>query len=169
MIIQLQRWLTLARRLNAVLGIRAALKGRDRQPLPTPGPDNYWNLLVPPALTPRDVGMAQWHVNDEINWWLRLGGVRLQLGGFPRWTTRPEWKLEIAYDGLIGGLAFQLLTVVVQNKLYVCDGCHFPYIRDNRAPGPGQENFCPDCTKVAARRATQRYRERRKKERGKQS
>lgn len=165
----IELWLTLSRRLAAVLEIGAALKGRDRQPQPTPGPAENWNLLLSPGWTPTDVGSAQSIFHKEINWWLRLGGVRLQLGSYCRWATRPDWKLEVAYDGLIGGLAFQLLTVIVGHKLYACDGCHFPYIRDDRAPRPGQENFCPDCTKVAALRATQRYRERRKKEKGKQS
>ncbi len=162
-------WLTLARRLEALLAICAALRGRARQPEPTLGPEKNWKALLPPGQIPQDVGIAQWEFHDEINWWQKLGGVRLQLGAYPRWVMRPDWKLEIAYDGLIGGIAFQLLTLVVGNKIYGCDGCGFPYIRDDRAPRPGQENFCPDCTKVAALRATQRYRARRKKEKVKQA
>jgi hypothetical protein len=159
-------WLSLTRRLRAVLRINAALKGRSRNPLPTPGEPDDWAVLGggPPPDTPED---AQFFLLDEVNWWLSIGGVRLQLGILSFSEKRTAWKLEVAYNGLAGGLAYRLLLMVTgESSLYACDGCGIPYVRLKRAPQPGQENFCDDCSDVAQKRATKRYLEG-KKSRGK--
>jgi hypothetical protein len=152
-------WLSLAQRLRAVLRINAALKGRTRQPLPTPGSPEDWAVLGggPP---PEDLKDARFFLLREVNWWLAIGSVRLQLGIANFNQKRTSWKLDVAYDGLAGGLAYRLLLMVTgESNLYACDGCGVPYIRTKRAPRPGQENFCDDCADVAQKRATQRYRE----------
>jgi hypothetical protein len=152
-------WLSLARRLRATLRINAALKGRTRNPLPVAGSPGDWAALGdgPPPEDPQD---AQLFLLQEVNWWLTIGRVRLALGIVKFSEKRTAWKLDIAYDGLAGGLAYRLLLMVTgESDLYACDGCGRPYIRLKRAPRPGQENFCDDCTEVAQKRATQRYRE----------
>jgi|SRR5665213_2036320 len=156
-------WLSLARRLRAILRINAALKGRTRRPLPEVGTSEDWESLGAGPI-PDDPREAQFFLQREVNWWLLIGGVRLGLGiaEFSREST--AWKLDIAYEGLAGGIAYRLLLMVIgESKLYACDGCGCPYIREAKAPRPGQENFCPDCTGIAQKRAVDRYRQGKRK------
>jgi len=113
------------------------------------------------------VKSAQFFLMNWVNQWLRLGGVRLGLG-ITEWSaSSTDWKMEVVYPGLLGALAYRLLLMVVgESRLYACDGCGEPYIRLKRLPRPGQENFCTDCTEVAARRASKRYKDAKKKEAG---
>lgn len=156
-------WFMLAGRLRAILRINASLQGRTRSPLPTVGSLQDWRTLGWPDPYPmEDVTDAQFLLLAEVNHWLRLGKVGLELG-ITKWSKqKTEWNVGIAYKHLLGGLAYRLLLMVAgENRLYACDNCQIPYIRMARAPRPGQENFCEDCSDVAKRRATQRYRERR--------
>ena len=152
-------WLLLARRMRAILRINSSLKGRTRNPLPLVGQESDWTVLGAsvPLEDPKD---AQFFLLLEINDWLRRGGEGLELG-ISEWSRlKTDWKLELSYNGLLGGLAYRLLLMVVgESNLFACDGCGTPYIRLKRAPRPGQENFCDDCTDVAGKRAVQRYRE----------
>ena len=155
-------WRSLAARLRAVLKINAALKGRTRNPLPSVGTIEDWNALGggPPL---EDVRDAQLFLRQEVNRWLLWGGIRLELGMSGLSVSRTKWELWLNYDGLIGGLAYRLLLMVIgEESLYVCDGCGEPYVRDKRAPRPGQENFCDNCTEVSRKRATERYRKRKR-------
>jgi hypothetical protein len=152
-------WLSLAERLRAVLKINAALKGRTLRSLPAPGSPEDWAVLGrgPP---PEDLRDAQFFLLHEVKWWLGIGRVHLELGIVNSSEKRTAWKLDVAYDGLAGGLAYRLLLMVTgESNLYACDGCGVPYISLKRAPRPGQENFCDDCDGVAQQRATQRYRQ----------
>ncbi|MDP8989488.1 MAG: hypothetical protein M3N41_05325 [Acidobacteriota bacterium] len=151
-------WFSLSARLRAILRVNAALKGRSRNPLPSTGTPEDWTALGAPI--PEDPRDAQFNLLQAVNWWLRIGGVRLELGITEFSRERTGWKLNVAYDGLAGGIAYRLLLMVIgESKLYACDGCGYPYVRDQqRAPRPGQENFCPDCPNAAQKRATERYR-----------
>ena len=158
-------WRGLASQLAAILRINAALKGRTKNPLPQIGTETDWNTLGggPPL---EDVRDAQFFLMLSVNEWLMRGNVRLELGttGFSKDKT--AWNLEISFDGLAGGLAYRLLLMVVgESRLYACDGCGRPYIRLSRAPNPGQENFCEDCTPIAKQRAIERYRDRKRRKR----
>ena len=150
-------WFLLAQRLRAALRISAALQGRARNPLPSVGSPEDWADLG--GSPPDEIRWAQNLLLREVNWWLGIGGVHLELGIVEFSEKHTEWKIDIAYEGLAGGLAYRLLLMVAgESSLYACDGCGRPHIRLKRAPRPGQENFCDDCTGVAQQRATQRYR-----------
>lgn len=159
----IELWRYLSSKIGAILRINSYLKGRSRTPKPSPGLEEDWKILdggdstAPPLEDPRD---AQFFLLHVINDWLRTGSVGLELS-IANWSTRKtDWKLEITYSGLLGALAYRLLlTVVGESNLYACDGCGNPYIRTKRAPRPGQENFCDDCTEIAKRRASQRWKE----------
>jgi len=157
-------WIFLAKRLRAILRISSKLKGpREGKPRkPAPGSDEDWKTLDPESDNPpiEDPQDAQFFLCHVINEWLVTSSVRLELG-IAEWSREATaWKLAIAYNGLMGGLAYRLLlTVMGESNLYACDGCGCPYIRTKRAPRPGQENFCDDCTAIARRRASQRWKE----------
>jgi len=115
------------------------------------------------AATPVDARTLQEWLTRRIEWWLRVGGVRLRLGMYTStWDEgRAPWRIELTYTGLVGGLAYRLLLGVIgEERLYACDACGEPYIRTTRAPRPGQENFCPNCGDVAQKRALARKRAR---------
>jgi hypothetical protein len=165
----LELWKGLACELKAILRINAALKGRTKNPRPQIGTQDDWQVLLGDEgrLHPiDDVRDAQFLLLTTVNEWLKRGGVRLQLGTTGWSKDRTAWILRVVFDGLAGGLAYRLLLMVTgESRLFACDGCGRPYIRLVRAPRPGQENFCEDCTEVARQRAVQRYR--RRKESGK--
>jgi hypothetical protein len=153
-------WQSLAQRMRAILRINAALKGRVKTPRPSAGQPLDLALLGAAGIDhPRD---AQSLLLNEVNWWLSIGRVRLELGIKEFSALQTGWRLDVAYDGLGGGLAYRLLLMVTgESRLFACDGCGTPYIRDYRAPRPGEENFCPDCQEqgIAQKRANQRSRE----------
>jgi hypothetical protein len=170
-------WRLLAARVRAILRINAALQGRARQPNPMVGTEADWDVIIKsfdPIVQacfevytdgrprPEDVIEAQFRLMLELQMWLRVGRVGLGLGITQLSRSRTSWKLQVTYVGLLGALAYQLLlNVIGESSLYACDGCGIPYIRLKRAPRPGQENFCDDCSEVPKRRAVQRYRQRR--------
>lgn len=156
----LHLWHFFSKRLRAILRINTALKGRSRSPLPAPGLNEDWEILDPGGTPIEDARDAQFFLVEVINDVLRSGSVGIELG-IAKWSRQStDWKLEIKYNGLLGGLAYRLLlTVVGERNLYSCDGCGCPYIRTKKAPRAGQENFCDDCTEVAQRRASQRWKE----------
>jgi hypothetical protein len=165
-------WQSLSRRAFAILRINAALKkGRRRNPLPFVGLSDDWLVLgIDTAEGGRtlDVEDGQFYLCLEINDWLETGGVGLRLAPLEWSALHTSWKLEMNYFGfydLFGALAYRLLLMVAgEESLYVCDGCSNPYIRTERAPRAGQENFCSDeCRRVGMNRATQRSREKRRK------
>lgn len=162
-------WLLLARRVQSILRINASLQGRTKTSLPTVGSQEDWRTLGW-TYPMEDVNDAQCLLLGEVNYLLRLGKVGLELG-IVRWSKqKTPWDVGIGYRHLAGGLAYRLLlTVAGENRLYACDNCQVPYIRLARAPRPGQENFCENCTDVAKLRATQRYREGRNRKREKRS
>lgn len=172
----IELWRLLAQRLKAVLRIAAAFKGNtamkrwltrngfEAQPEDQLYAD--WELLHWGAFPPATVPTAQEMFAEEINWWLTVGGVRLRLGApAAGWRDAiAPWRLETAYHGLIGGLAYRLLlTVIGEKRLFACDECGEPYIRTKRPPQPGQENFCENCPDAAAKRALQRHRKKQTK------
>jgi hypothetical protein len=147
-------WHSLARRFRAALKINGILKGHAGQVAPTA---EDWALLASGPV-PEDVRDIQFVLLMEVNWWLRIGGVGPKLAISEFSAKRTEWRFEMGYFGLAGGLAYRLLLMVIgETALYVCDGCGQPYVRLKRAPRPGQENFCDDCAGVAQRRAMERY------------
>ncbi len=162
-------WRMLATQLQAILRINARLKGRTHDPSPKLSPDQ-WKIIDPDGDGPLDQPEdEQFFFQILINKWLTMGKVRpvLETMGWSPKSTK--WTITIAYDGLVGALAYRLLlTLVGEDRLYICSGCGEPYIRTARAPRPGQENFCSDCGDIAARRAVERYRHK-KKEREKEN
>jgi hypothetical protein len=152
----LRVWRALAEQVRALLRINAALKGRSHNPSPALSPED-WEIIDPGGASLDDPLDEKFFLNMLVNRWLLMGGVRLELYGGVKLA---KWELEVAYNGLVGALAYRLLLMVVgEDRLYVCSGCGGPYIRDSRAPRPGQENFCRDCVEVPARRAVERYRQ----------
>ena len=117
------------------------------------------NLLF--EATPNsDLFATQLLLGAVVNDWLKTGGVGLALA--PGWA-KTMWQVEVSFAGfynLFGALAYRMfLTVAGEENLYVCDACKTLYIRTERAPSPGQENFCgPDCRKISMKRAVQRFR-----------
>jgi hypothetical protein len=162
-------WLLLASRLRSVLRINAELQGHSKNMLAAVGSQQDWSTLGW-NYPMEDVSDAQFLLLAEVNRWLRLGQVRLELG-IVSWGKPTLWDIGIGFKHLPGALAYQLLLMVAgESRLYACDNCHIPYIRLTRTPRPGQENFCStDCAKVSKIRATQRFRERRKAKRKKPS
>jgi hypothetical protein len=155
-------WRMLARKVQAILRINTALNGRSERIDPWIGPIEDWRALdVEGPLESLEVNDAQFYLCNWVNWLLTLGRIRLELG-ITAWSRQQtDWKLEVSYSGLIGGVAYRLLLMVVgESRLYSCTGCAQPYIRLKRAPRPGQDNFCDDCQAdgIPQQRATQRYR-----------
>lgn len=178
----IELWRILARRMRAILRIAAAFKGNtglrrclihngfDAQP--EHGLDQDWEVLDWAGDgKSTEIVTTQGIFRHAINWWLTVGAVRPQLGMHTAgWNDSfSPWRIEMAYSGLVGGLAYRLLLMVIgEQKLYACDECGEPYIRLARAPQPGQENFCPNCPDAAQRRAIERHREgKRKPKKGK--
>jgi len=163
-------WRNLATQLRAILRINARLKGHTHDPSPKPSPDE-WKIIDLRKAGPIDTLIdEQYLFQYVINQWLRRGNVRPVLGteeeGYSLEAT--DWAIQINYDGLVGALAYRLLlTVVGEDRLYICSGCGEPYIRAVRAPRPGQENFCSDCVDIASRRAVERYRQKKRRGEGK--
>jgi hypothetical protein len=153
-------WRYFAKRLHSILRINCALKGRNRNPLPTAGLNEDWAILDPGGVPIEDPRDAQFFLLLTINELLRQGSVGLELG-IAKWSQQStDWKLDITYSGLLGALAYRLLlTVIGESNLYACCGCGNPYVRTKKAPRAGQENFCDDCTDIGQRRASQRWKE----------
>ena len=155
----LQIWKQLSRRVDAVLRMNASLKGRAWDRKPAVGDEAGWLALD--SYVPEDVSDAHFCLMREVNAWLGLGEVALQLGITESSRLRTDWRLDVRYKGLLGGIAYQLLlNVIGESRLYACCGCGRPYIRLRRAPRPRQENFCDDCTDISKRRASLRWKER---------
>jgi hypothetical protein len=155
----LELWTTLAKHMRAILRINAALK-RNR-----PGAEEDWKLFGGSPV-PELESSRWWVLHEEVNWWLKAGGVTPKLGVVQSsWSgdsTTMEWRFEMSYDGLLGGLAYRLLLTVIggEDNLFVCDGCGRPYVRLGRRPRDGEDNFCIDCRRagVAQKRALKRHR-----------
>jgi hypothetical protein len=160
---RLDLWLGLARRVRAILNVNAAIQGRARSV--RLGASEDWEELGV-HFPPEDLRDAQFLLLDFVRWWMELGKVRITLGIARFSTKKTEWKVEVTYAWLAGGIAYRLLLMVAgESRLYSCDACKMPYIRMARAPRSGQENFCSDCHGVALTRAVARLRERQRRER----
>jgi hypothetical protein len=86
----------------------------------------------------------------ELTFWLERFPPQLAMS----WNRPKNWHLEIRYRGrVLPAIALQLALTVSGGDLYVCDGCHEPYIRaGRRRPNSGQQNYCNDCGLDEARR-----------------
>lgn len=105
---------------------------------------------------------ARARMQGELTNWLKLGSVSFAIKwskslwpGLGRISVSgpKRWELQIDYDGcLFAAIALQLATTVARGDLFVCHGCHFPYLRprEERQPKPGQRNFCEECRQPAA-------------------
>jgi hypothetical protein len=165
-------WSMLARQVLAILRISASLQGRSRSPLPAIGSDEDWAAVTGPGEPLTDVRDAQFWLMIAVNEWLNMGQVGLRLGLTELSRERTRWMVEIGYGSeqggynLFGQLAYQLFLSVAGSgtgKLYVCSACTFPYIRRKKAPHPGQDNYCEDCSEEAARRASLRWKAKNRK------
>lgn len=156
-------WLFLSRQLRALLRINAGLKGHSRDPNPVIGAEDDWIAVAGKGEPLTEVEDAQFFLNIVVNEWLRIGQVGLKLGIINWSRTRTDWKIEVGYGfeanyNLFGQLAFQLLlSITGEDRLYVCSGCGILYVRLKKQPLPGQDNYCEDCSEVASRRASQRW------------
>jgi DNA-directed RNA polymerase subunit RPC12/RpoP len=157
-------WMFLIRQARAMIRVNAALKGRTHTSMPVVGDEEDWRAIVGPGEPFTDVLDAQFFLMRAVNRWLRIGGVRLGLDLMKLARNATEWRVVIECGdpggyNLYGQLAYQLfLSIAGEDRLYACSGCGSPYIRLNKAPRAGQDNYCPDCGKMARVRATQRYR-----------
>jgi len=159
-------WLFLSRQVRAMLRINAGLKGRTNWSELVVGTDDDWRAVAGPGDPLTDVRDAQFFLMQAVNEWLRIGEVGLRLGVIEWSRTRTDWKIEVGYgDGhgynLFGQLAYRLfVSVAGEDRLYACSGCGTLYIRLKKRPRAGQDNYCDDCTELAARRASQRWKAR---------
>jgi hypothetical protein len=89
--------------------------------------------------------------------WLDLGRP-----GFSVTVNGRDWRLEVDYNGcLFAAIALQLaLTLSGSDSLFTCSGCGTPYVRQKKAPKPGQANYCRECDRkgVALQEADRRRR-----------
>lgn len=164
-------WRSLSRKAQAILRINSALKkGSARSPLPAWATNEDWAALLDIGIdvaglrSPDEpIEEAQFLLSQQINDWLRSAGVGFKLAPLEWSKNHTTWKVEVGFlDGynLFGALAYSIFqTVAGEENLYVCDACNQIYIRTQRLPRPGQENFCSEeCQKISIKRATQRYR-----------
>jgi hypothetical protein len=157
-------WGFLSRQVRAMLRVNSALKGRARQPIPTPGEEQDWSAIVGGEQPFTGVRDAQYFLMLAVNRWLITGGVGLALGLEKLSKTETKWRVEVECGpvggyNLFGQLAYQLfLAIAGEDRLYACCGCGNPYVRTKKAPRAGQDNYCEGCTSLAKVRATQRYR-----------
>ncbi len=162
-------WFFLCRQAGAMLRVNAALKGRTHNPTPAIGDDDDWKAIAGGDIPFTDVQDSQFFLMQAVNEWLRIGEVGLRLEFTQLSRTKTEWRVGVGYgDGhgynLFGQLAYRLfLTVAGEDRLYVCSASKNPYIRLKKAPRAGQDNYCEDCTDVAARRASSRWKAKNKK------
>jgi hypothetical protein len=104
-----------------------------------------------------------WDIDKERRWMAREIMLWLEIGrpGFA--VSEKSWRLEIDYNGcLFAAIALQLaLTVTGAQNLLICSGCSYPYVREKKAPKPGQANYCEECGPNASlREANSRLRDR---------
>jgi hypothetical protein len=93
-------------------------------------------------------------ISYEATLWLKLGRIGFFNDG------KGALKIDI-HGCAFSALALQLAMVIAgARRLFVCSGCGATYPRKQKAPKPGQENFCPSCgRKAALRKADERRRE----------
>jgi hypothetical protein len=118
--------------------------------------------------TARDAGHQ---ITSELYEWMTFWrqGRRYPLSDFRIETTGGgAWEMQIDFHGwLVPAVAFQLCLVAVNaHGLFCCTACGWPYFRPRKTkrPKPGESNYCPRCIRagIPARRASQRYRERKR-------
>jgi predicted RNA-binding Zn-ribbon protein involved in translation (DUF1610 family) len=99
----------------------------------------------------------------ELNLWMKLGGLGLYLGMD---QSKRGWQLELFGGGrLLAALALQLaLTVSKAQYPQTCSGCKRLYIRTQKAPKAGEDNYCPNCGKAAALEAADKRRRERSRQ-----
>jgi hypothetical protein len=80
---------------------------------------------------------------DQLESWLALGAVRLELNG---WDN----CLYLATPTLFSGLILQLVSAIAGTDGFaICSACHKPYA-PSRRPTSNKRNYCNDCGRQAA-------------------
>jgi hypothetical protein len=176
-----EAWRYFSRRAQSVLNIAASLR-RDKRGSPTDwealdglsqriGPQVLAELgrrgpilelcanFGPQYRVDWDLRKERQALRQEIMIWMELGRP-----GFAMSVHGAAWRLEVDYNGcLFAAIALQLaLTLTGSHSLFVCSGCGLPYVRERKAPKPGQANYCKRCDHggEALRQADRRRRER---------
>lgn len=152
-------WRELSATVGAILGIAAEL---NHVP-PRTGLAEDWKTLGIDFDPSRDeVEDAQFLMKSVVNSWVEAGQISLRLHADGWSDRRTRWQAAIHIGGtynLIGGLSLQLMLAVAgAESLFTCSGCHLPYIRPNRTPKHGQNNYCDYCGPDRAKRDADRRR-----------
>jgi hypothetical protein len=120
--------------------------------------------LLPPDLNARYQEDSTAFVLDTlIDRWLKLGNVRLRYS-YQESVVRPA----LFGDGTFSAIALQLATYATKRlageliPTATCSSCSKPYV-PTRKPRADRDNFCQECGQhEPQRRASMRYREKRK-------
>lgn len=152
-------WRELSATVGAILGIAAEL---NHVP-PRSGSQADWKTLGIDFDPSRDkVEDAQFLLWSVVNDWVEAGQISLRLHTDGWSDRRTRWYAAIHIGGLynlLGGLSLQLMVAVAgAESLFTCSGCRLPYIRPNRAPQHGQNNYCDYCGPDRAKRDADRRR-----------
>lgn len=108
-------------------------------------------------------------IAKEVQQWLDCWKTDQQeaLSDFAfRWLRdQKRWEIQLNYHGLLfPAIALQITLALAQaDSLFTCSGCGLPYLRPRtrKRPKRGWANYCEQChqDKVAQRRASDAYRE----------
>lgn len=139
-------WRELSATVGAILGIAAELNHAP----PRHGLAEDWKTLGIDFDPSRDkVEDAQFLLWSVVNSWIEEGRISLRLHTDGWSDRRTRWHAAIHIGrgyNLLGGLALQLMLAVAgAESLFTCSGCRLPYVRPNRAPQHGQNNYCDYC------------------------
>ena len=107
----------------------------------------------------RKLEIEQFHLMQELNWWLQLGRVGFIVSPVEKQFKDARWELQVSYNGcVLSAVALQLAMAIVEvDSLFTCSGCGVPYARQTKSPRGDQRNFCPRCgNDVPGKQASQR-------------
>lgn len=154
----ISRWRAIAAQARSMLNIAAAIhQGKT-------GQAEDWKVVG--WRFPEDPWTGIEHARHElalaVQNWLDLGRVHLSF----QWD-RSGWSTSVSAQtvpGLYGALGCQLMLAIARTAWAICSECGLSYTPPRR-PDPNRDNFCPRCgRKTAVRRASMRYRQRKRKE-----
>lgn len=101
----------------------------------------------------RDIGEQEDLLGLAVDFWLEQGDVR------PTFSWREAgWHFSLQ-GGTFGILGVQIMLAVSKSQgLAICDGCGNPYLRTQRKPQTGRNNFCTnsDCGEKGASKLRRR-------------
>ena len=167
-------WAELARHYRAIVRIATSLHLHK-----TGSPEDWWRLrsyfpgeswhsaidweavkrgdlladdIEPPGLPP-DLDPQWGRLAQVASAWLRVSGLAPALS-----PTKTGWQIAFRQQGLLGGLAGQLLIILTRaSSVAVCSACSAIYV-PKREPSANRRNFCPECGKTGSNRLSARDR-----------